>query len=368
MMGKEIHLTGKASNFSGVVLKAAARGDLKGVTSLVKRNPAWVQQVGPHGRIMLWEAAYQGHLAVVEFLLDCGAELDQPACYYTPMLAEVNPRTAALLRVHTLVAQALEKRGAGVGFHDACYLGDESFVRTDTKQDRFIVLSRKPRTSDPSSAMPIFYAVAGVKPKVVKALLEIRPKMQARDGLLLRWAAWRGNMEIVDQLLTFGANPNESGINDWALDSKLMELARRHGHSVDIDAPNWLGFPAIVDACRGNHNQPDDPDRVRRLLAAGATVNVKDAKGKTAFHRAAQAGFTRIASELLQVGANVNEPDANGESSLFDAVRAGRVATVMLLLHAGADVHVRNHQEKTASDLARRLRGPERDVILDLVG
>jgi len=29
---------------------------------------------------------------------------------------------------------------------------------------------------------------------------------------------------------------------------------------------------------------------------------------------------------------------------------------------------VRNHQEKSVSDLARRLRGPKRDEILDLVG
>ncbi|MGO9112986.1 MAG: ankyrin repeat domain-containing protein [Thermoguttaceae bacterium] len=317
---------------------------------------------------MLWEAAYQGHLAVVEFLVACGAELNQPGCYYTPMLAEVNPRTAALLRAHTPVAKALEKRGASVDFHDACYLGDESFVRSIIKEDRSIVLRRKPRSSDSSAAMPIFYATAGVQPKVVAALLEVRPKTQARDGLLLRWAAWRGNLDIIDQLLTCGANPNDSGISDWALDSELKKLALRYGHTVDINAPNWMGFPALVDACRGNHNQPDDPDRVQQLLAAGAAVNVKDAKKKTALHRAAQAGFTKIARELLQAGANINERDSNGETPLFDSVRAAHAATVRLLLNAGADMLVRNHQEKTASDLARRLRGPERDEILDLIG
>ncbi len=366
-MTKEIRLTGKSSDFAGIVLKAAVRGDLKGVKSLLKRNPAWVQQVGPHGRTMLWEAAYQGHLAVVEFLMSCGAEMNQPACYYTPMLAEVNPRTAALLRAHTPVAVALEKRGASVDFHDACYLGDESFVRSIIKEDRSIVFRRKPRTSDPSAARPIFYAVAGVQPNVVTALLDVRPKTQARDGLLLRWAAWRGNVDIIDQLLTCGANPNDSGINDWALDSELKELALRHGHAVNIDAPNWMGFPALVDACRGNHNQPDDPDRVRQLLAAGAAVNVKDAKGKTALHRAAQAGFTKSARELLRAGANINEPDSNGETPLFDAIRAGHAATVKLLLDAEADMHVRNHQEKSVSDLASRLRGPKRGEILDLV-
>ena len=366
-MAKQISLTGKESDFSGIVLKVAARGDLKGVKSLVKKNPAWVQQVGPHGRTMLWEAAYQGHLAVVEYLMNCEAELDQPACYYTPMLAEVNPRTAAVLMTHTLVAQALEKRGGSVDFHDACYLGYESLVRSSIKRDRCVVSSRKSRSSDPSAATPIFYAVAGGQPEVVRALLQVRPKTQARDGLLLRWAAWRGNVDIIDQLLTCGANPQDSGINDWALDSELKRLATRHGHSVDINAPDWLGFPALVDACRGNHNQPDDADRVRPLLAAGAAVNIKDAKGKTALHRAAQAGFTKIAGLLLQSGADVNGQDANGETPVFDAVRGGRVAMVMLLLEVGADSHIQNHQGKTASDFAARLRGPERDEILELV-
>jgi ankyrin repeat protein len=317
---------------------------------------------------MMWEAAYKGRLPVVEFLAWCGAELDVPGCYYSPMLAEVNPRTAAALMGHTPVAQALEKRGAGVDFHDACYLGDEPLIRSTIKKDRSVVLSRKSRSSDPAAAMPIFYAVAGVQGEIVRALLKVRPEMQVGEGILLRWAVWRQNIDIIEQLLSCGANPSDSGLNDWALQPELKRLAAQHGSSVDINSPDWMGFPALVDACRGNHNQPDDPERVRPLLKGGAAVNVRDAKGKTALHRAAQAGFTRIPMLLLQSGADVNARDPDGESPLFDAVGAGRVATVKLLLDAGADVRVRNHRGKTASDFAARLRGPQRDDVLDLVG
>jgi ankyrin repeat protein len=348
-------------------LKAAARGDLAGVRRLVGRNKAWVRQLGPHGRTMLWEAAYAGRLAVVEYLAERGADLGQPGCYYTPMLAEVSPRTAAMLKKHKSVVLALKRRGAKVDFHDACYLGDESFVQRAIKKDRSIVGKRKPKSSDPAAATPIFYAVAGAQRGIVGALLEVGPTTQARDGLLLRWAVWQGNFEIIEQLLVCGASPNDSGLNDWALNPELKRLAARHGHFVDLNAPNWLGFPALVDACRGNHNQPDDAARVRPLLEAGVDVTVKDAKGKTALHRAAQAGFIEIAKLLLQSGADIDALDPEGETPVFDAVRAGRAETVRLLLRAGADVRVKNRRRKTAADLAARLGGAKGEQIVDLL-
>lgn len=367
-MTKPVPLTGKQSDFSGIVLKTAARGDLDSVRWLVARNPEWVQQVGPHGRTMLWEAAYAGHLPVVEYLIGCGAELDQPGCYYTPMLAEVAPRTAALLKAHPLVACALEEHGARRDFHDACYLGDTAFVQSSLGKDRSLVSKRKPRSSDPAAATPVFYAVAGVQPEVLRLLLDAGDAEQARNGLLLRWAAWRANLQVLEQLLACGTDPGQSGLNTWATDPDLRRLARQHGHSVDIDAPDWMGFPALVDACRGNHNQPDDPQRVRALVDAGASIHVTDAKGKTALHRAAQAGFTKIPQLLLQAGADIEAQDAQGETPLFDAVRGGRVETVRLLVGAGADTQARNGQGETPSDLAARLRSPQRGEIVAILG
>ena len=43
---------------------------------VLAERPDWLLRVGSHGRTMLWEAAYRGWLAMVEWLLDRGAEVD----------------------------------------------------------------------------------------------------------------------------------------------------------------------------------------------------------------------------------------------------------------------------------------------------
>ena len=88
-------LTGKVSDFSGIVLKAAARGDAVAVRHYLETNPAWLNQEGPHGRTLLWEAAYKGRTELVEELIGLGAKVHTLGSYYTPLLVELTPLAAA---------------------------------------------------------------------------------------------------------------------------------------------------------------------------------------------------------------------------------------------------------------------------------
>ena len=65
-------LTGKVSDFLKIGVAAAGRGDLETVRTVLAEKPDWLLRVGSHGRTMLWEAAYRGRLAMVEWLLDQG--------------------------------------------------------------------------------------------------------------------------------------------------------------------------------------------------------------------------------------------------------------------------------------------------------
>ena len=88
-------LNGKFSDFSGIVLKAAANGHLDAVKHYLSINPNWLNEAGPHGRTLLWEAAYKGRTEVVHWLIIQGADVNAIGSYYTPMHVELSALAAA---------------------------------------------------------------------------------------------------------------------------------------------------------------------------------------------------------------------------------------------------------------------------------
>ena len=354
-------LTGNPGDFSRIVLAAAARGDLEQVQWLLTRRESWLHYVGPHGRTMLWEAAYRGHLATARFLAERGAAIEQPGCYATPMRVEVSPLTAARSKDHRAVAAWLIEAGAKTDFHDACYLGDAATVARVLGAGADLAASKLQTTG--VEATPLHYAIAGGQPELAHVLLDRGAPVDNEPGTLLGWALELDDRSVADRLLGAGIDHHQAGSAAWAFDPELRALAARHGFTPDPDQPDDRGFPALVDACRGNHNAPDDPERVGQILAAGAAIDARDHKGKTALHRASQAGFVAIGQLLLARGAPLEATDAQGETPLFDAVRAGRRATVALLLAAGAERRTRNGRGQTVKDLAARLRGVRGDAV-----
>ena len=124
-------LTGKSSDFLKIGVAAAGRGDLDTVSAALAERPDWLRRIGSHGRTMLWEAAYWGRGAMVDYLAERGADIDARGCHFTPLLVEVSPYCAARVKNHDAVAQGLLARGAVVDACTAAYLGD---VATDPRQ------------------------------------------------------------------------------------------------------------------------------------------------------------------------------------------------------------------------------------------
>lgn len=349
-------LTGKFSDFSGVVLKAAAGGKLDDVKAYLDYEPRWLNERGPHGRTLLWEAARRGRLETVRFLVASGARTDLPATQYTPMLAEVSPIAAAQLEDHPEMVSYLTAQGCTTDLHDRCYLGEED--GSTIKSDPALAITPKRDCLDASACLPLYYAIAGYNEDAAMACIDVNGSAGTHPGAALRWAVWRELYRVIDRLLELGITPAQSGVNAWAFEPALRQLAEKHGHDIDPDMPDGQGFPTLVDACRGNHNMPDDPERVALCIAAGASVNAVDHKGKTGLHRAAQAGHVRIMNLLISNNAVVDKQDDKGETPLFEAIKAGRVDAVQVLLDAGAEVDeksrkaARKHRTRKAEILA----------------
>ncbi|MDD9859266.1 MAG: ankyrin repeat domain-containing protein [Nitrospira sp.] len=78
-------------------------------------------------------------------------------------------------------------------------------------------------------------------------------------------------------------------------------------------------------------------EAVRAFIAAGATVNAKDASGDTLLHKAIDVGHAEIAQALIAAGADVNAKDASGDTPLRKAIDVGRAEIAQALIAAGAE-------------------------------
>lgn len=125
---------------------------------------------------------------------------------------------------------------------------------------------------------------------------------------------------------------------------------------------------AFITACADN-----DIDAVRRTLAAhpDAVHWQHDKSGETGLMARAGQGSEdcRIAVLLLEAGADVNAATpGHGMTALMIALlgRNGSEAHVALLLDHGADYKtLRNHEDKTAEEIARFIARPEMATEFD---
>ena len=377
-------LTGKQSDFLKIVVAAVGRGDLETVRELVDDNPAWVHTVGSHGRTMLWEAAYRGRLQVARFLLERGADINLPGCYHIQHRLEITPYCVARYEGRDVVAEYLLQHGATIDIHTAAYLGDYDTVRSHLDNDPSLVNkgylqavmlpSGGPTTFEHREtewATPLCYAIRSKNTAIVELLISRGAIIEPYSERFLDYAASDDRVEIAELLLENGADPSKAPriLDDG---SAISTLFKRYGiPPKDINEKSHMGWPDLVYVCRGDNRE--HPDKVQRLLALGADIDVRNYKGKTALHYAAKAGFLKVINLLIKRGAPLDATDNDGETPLFDAIRSTikdsqkQRAALEALLVAGANLNVKNKKGLTPLQVAQRMRRAEAKKVVALL-
>ncbi|VDM84105.1 unnamed protein product, partial [Strongylus vulgaris] len=93
------------------------------------------------------------------------------------------------------------------------------------------------------------------------------------------------------------------------------------------------------------------------LREAGAKLNVRDSRGRTAAHYAAMASHTELLKAIIEVDkCFVNGADKDGYTPLHYAVQNSQnVKSIELLLENGSDVTLAAHDGTTALHIAATL-------------
>lgn len=202
---------------TGSIHDAAANGDLDAVKKIVERDPQSVNQDDKYDWRPIFHAGLRRHYDVVKYLIDCGADLAAHDGYVMHYAGEVpdNKEVVALL---------------------VAYGGLDAHTEPSTELARQLI-----------------YAVFLANVPRVNAMLSsnvgLVRERYARGDTALHHAARNGDLEIVEQLVSRGADPN--AMSD-------------HGH-----------FPLY---CAAGHGHVETS---RYLMENGADLGARLSDGKT---------------------------------------------------------------------------------------
>lgn len=143
-------------------------------------------------------------------------------------------------------------------------------------------------------------------------------------------AAHAGHTECLQTLLNANGNPD---IADVELNT-AMDLAARRGH---VECTRMLiEAGGAVSSLMDDHLKRSDTTALLTLLEAGVDPNIKNTRGYTAIHIAAQFGLDVQLTMLIAAGANSDPLSKTGWRPIHDAAQYGMAECLKILLDNGA--------------------------------
>ncbi|WCJ38718.1 hypothetical protein M5689_019760 [Euphorbia peplus] len=313
-------------------------------------------------------AVREGHLDVVEVLMNCGA--CREAC--EEALLEASYLDQARL-VELLMSSDLVRPQVAVhALVSACCRGFVNVVDTLIKcgvdanaVDRILLRSSKPSLHTNVDCNALAAAIISRQISVVRLLLQVGIRMDIK----VRLGAWSWDIDTGEEFRV-GAGLAEAYLVTWCAieyfeaSGAILQMLLRH------ISPNslHLGRTLIHHAILCNNARAAEV-----LLKHGAdkesVIETASRNGWRSIHLAARLGSAKVLEQLIIGGCNLNSKTESGETALMICARYKQHECLKVLASAGADFGLVSSAGQSASSIATASRwaiGLEQAVI-DLI-
>jgi ankyrin repeat protein len=215
---------------------------------------------------------------------------------------------------------------------------------------------------DRFGARPLSHAARAGHLEMVNLLLARGATIDARNlagATALYFAAQGGRGPVARRLIEGGADVNltgPSGISPVAAAAYAGNdpiVAALLAHGADPKAPDDTGKPPVVYAAARARF-----DVLKRLLAQNIDINARYRNDLTLLMWAAgpdekvlEVHAVKVVEYLLDAGAHVDDRDDRGRTALMIAAEGGHAEIAALLLARGADPSLKDKAGKHAADL-----------------
>uniref|UniRef100_A0A3Q2FVZ2 Ankyrin repeat and KH domain containing 1 n=1 Tax=Cyprinodon variegatus TaxID=28743 RepID=A0A3Q2FVZ2_CYPVA len=327
------------SSTGNTALTYACAGGFVDAVKVLLKEGANIEDHNENGHTPLMEAASAGHVEVARVLLEYGAGINTHSNEF-----KESALTLACYKGHLDMVRFLLEAGADqehktdemhTALMEACMDGHVEVAR--------LLLDSGAQVNMPADSFesPLTLAACGGHVELAALLIERGANLEEvnDEGYTpLMEAAREGHEEMVALLLAQGANINaqteetqETALT-LACCGGFLEVA---DFLIKAGADIELGCSTpLMEAAQEGHLE-----LVKYLLAAGANVHATTATGDTALTYACENGHTDVADVLLQAGANLEHESEGGRTPLMKAARAGHLCTVQFLISKGANVN-----------------------------
>lgn len=309
--------TAKQAADPGQLARIVSAGNVALLRKQLAGREQLLRQPLDDGRTLLAIAIINGQLAMVNALLDVGANPDDRVDRDSTALqwAAQNGQQEVVIALLDRGAQATLTNSKGMDAIEMALFGGHEQLAAS-------MLVWLDNAGQPAPLDRYLLNAARADADQFVALIAPRVKQLSRDAQQ-RSALW------------FAASLGNSSMVDTLLSHRLLD-----------DEPDSSGkTPLLVAAERGCI-------RCMHKLMKVADVNRQTPSGDTALMLAAGAGDRAMVTWLLTNGAKVDVRNALGDSALTCAVRANAVDIVRQLVQAGASVSRKNGIGLSAQDLA----------------